>query len=140
MIRDIVKDPKELSKVCTNINIKDPELDKIITDLIDTAESYKDICIGLAANQIGYDKRVILIKNKDGWLPFINPRIIKIAGTKFISSESCLSFEGEHQVTRSPIITITHQNRKGKSIIQKIGMPVSIVFQHEIGHLNGKLI
>jgi len=140
MVKEIVKDPEILKIPCSTVLEDDPELNTIIQDLIDTANAYKDECIGLAANQIGYNKRVIIIRNKDSWLPFINPRIIKREGRKFKSSEKCLSFDDERVVTRNSTITIMFQDQKGKYIKRKIGLPLSIVFQHEIGHLDGELI
>lgn len=51
--------------------------DYILVDMIDTANAHKENCVGLAAVQIGELKRVILVRNDNKFIPFINPVIVK---------------------------------------------------------------
>ena len=77
MIKDIVKDEKELSTPCEKFKKEDiREIEKITKDLIDTATYYaendKNGCVGLAANQIGYNRRIIIVNKQDGdWEVFV---------------------------------------------------------------------
>lgn len=85
MIREIVKDTDFLSKKCKPVSKKD-NIAEIIQDLRDTAAAYEEShdCVGLAANQIGYDKDVIIIRihphgnykeDKLFWMIMVNPVI-----------------------------------------------------------------
>jgi peptide deformylase len=140
MVKDIVKDEDVLSQKCERVNAKE-DISQIVQDLIDTAEFYKERCIGLAANQIGYHKRVIVVRSGNSWEVFVNPVVMgdKLRG-KFESEEECLSLDGSRTVTRYNRITFLYQDLKGKS--QKISCrkPYSVVLQHETDHTNGILI
>ena len=89
MIKDIVKDEKELSTPCEKFKKEDiREIEKITKDLIDTATYYaendKNGCVGLAANQIGYNRRIIIVNKQDGdWEVFVNPVISNKYGKPF---------------------------------------------------------
>ncbi len=90
--------------------------------------------IGLAANQIGLNDRVIIIKPY--WV-FINPVIIKSKGVTKLT-EQCLSIPGqEFEVTRANEIEIECQTSKFKYNLSGI---LAWVIQHEVDHLNGILI
>lgn len=149
MIRDIVKDEKELSKVCRKfLNTKEDkeELEKIIKDLIDTGSHYRDDekigCVGLAANQIGYDRRVIIVNKKDGeWAVFVNPVIKVKSRSMHESEEGCLSLEGIRTVMRHDAIEILYRDQENfhiRSLTATGG--TAVILQHEIDHLNGVLI
>jgi peptide deformylase len=118
MVKDIVKDTDFLSGVCNHIAVwKDDH--QIITDLVDTADAYKETCIGLASNQIGYKKRIIVIRKGDDWLPLLNPVVKKHSKNMHNSSEGCLSLEGEREVMRYDWVTVIYQDQKGKRHLQK---------------------
>jgi peptide deformylase len=142
MIREIIKDEKVLGEKCSDINKKiESELAaSIIIDLIDTAEAHKENCVGLAANQIGYNKSIIIIKNGDKWFPMINPKIIEKSNTTFISKESCMSFEGEREIKRHTWVVVMFQDSKFKFKRLKLSKLMAVIAQHEIGHTYGELI
>jgi peptide deformylase len=98
MVKDIVKDTDFLSKKCNIASWKKDQ--DIITDLIDTAEQYRDTCLGLASNQIGYNKRIVVIKNGSSWRVMINPVIRRHSRNMHESHEGCLSLEGVRDVMR----------------------------------------
>lgn len=98
--------------------------------------------VGLAAPQVGWSKRLIVLDvtgEKDGERVFINPSIINEEGTVF-SEEGCLSFPRiTGKVPRSETIVVVAYNLKGEKLqIEAEGL-LSRAFQHEIDHLNGML-
>ncbi|MDF2841677.1 MAG: formylmethionine deformylase [Herbinix sp.] len=141
MVREIVKDKEILKQPCEKVE-KGEDVLYIIQDLIDTAEIYKDKCIGLAANQIGYNKRIVLIKNGASWVHFINPVICENRKHgKCISEEGCLSLDGVRTVPRWNRVTLRYRDDKGDiKVLKDLRRPYSIVLQHEVDHLNGILI
>jgi methionyl-tRNA formyltransferase len=103
--------------------------------------------IGLAANQIGVNNRVLVTEfndpdNKDS-IPFhalVNPEIIEFSPETNCADEGCLSIPPiELPVERSTKIKVKAQNTKGKKIKLTAKGLFARVLQHEIDHLNGKL-
>jgi peptide deformylase len=140
MIKEIVKDEEFLSQKSEKFIFG--EDDYIIQDLIDTAEAHKDNCAGLAAPQIGYLKRVVIVRiGNEGYLPMINPVIFSKRGGTRICSEGCLSLEGMRDVKRHKEILYKYENIDGKTIVSRpIKGYLAQVIQHEVDHLNGVLI
>lgn len=94
MIKDIVKDTEALSKKCRLVTKKDKEeLVQLVQNMTDTAISYEesDGCVGLAANQIGSNLRVILVKIYGTWTPMVNPTIVNSSNSTFTSEEGVLA-------------------------------------------------
>jgi len=122
-------------------------IDGDIQDLIDNMSKlmYQSSGIGLAANQVGVKKRVIIFdinykeKGKDLTV-LINPKII-VAENKIEFEEGCLSvpdFQGK--ITRKKYVQVQGVDRNGKSIDIEAEDLAAICIQHEIDHLNGTLI
>ncbi|WMC17478.1 MAG: peptide deformylase [Enterobacteriaceae bacterium Cmel21] len=103
---------------------------------------YKKNGIGLAANQIGINKRIFIIdisKKKNKKLIFINPKILNKEGEIFIK-EGCLSIPGIFKILkRYSYIKISALNTNGNYFVFKTRNIKSVCIQHEIDHLNGKL-
>jgi len=98
--------------------------------------------IGLAATQVDYHKRLIVLDisdNQDYPMCIINPEIIKKAG-KIIYEEGCLSVPGIFEkVDRFKNILVRYCELDGTTVeIEAEGL-LAICIQHEIDHLNGKL-
>jgi peptide deformylase len=70
----------------------------------------------------------------------INPMIIKKSGKKFVNNEGCLSLEGTRSVERFPTVLVGYTDRKGKRTTKTYNGLLSVIIQHEVDHLNGKLI
>jgi peptide deformylase len=138
MIKNIVKDEAVLVKKSEKFVFGQD--DYIIDDMIDTAEAHSDKCVGLAAVQIGYLKRVILVRINNSFVPFINPTIIQKGGERYTSVEGCLSVDGEHEVKRNKWVRVKYQTRSGKTIIDFFDKFEARIIQHEVDHLNGVLI
>jgi len=122
-------------------------IDGNIQNLIDTMSTlmYQASGIGLAANQVGVEKRVITFdiqyKEKGNDLTvLINPTII-FAEDKIEFEEGCLSvpdFQGK--ITRKKYIQVQGLDRDGKLINIEAEDLTAICIQHEIDHLDGTLI
>ena len=98
--------------------------------------------IGLAANQIGINKRVCVINVKEP-LVLINPRIVDHSEEQFMFAEGCLSFPGKHVRTgRHTSVTVEADNHEGKLMFTAESENINDAFecacvQHEIDHLDG---
>lgn len=138
MIKDIVTDVEQLANRCDEIDVrKDNEIVREITlNLKDTIREYKT-AVGLAAPQIGYDKRIFVINFNGDLRTFINP-IISKAENLTLSRESCLSFPGKEYIRpRHSKITVMYQTPLGKVESKQMFGLAAIVFQHELDHLDG---
>ena len=100
--------------------------------------------IGLAANQIGYNRRMFVMdtsneRNKPQ--TFINPIVKSKNNIKMPDIGGCLSCPGEEvKVNRSMSINLEWKCRHGKDQHKTFFYLPSRVVQHEMDHLNGKLI
>ena len=94
--------------------------------------------IGLAANQVGVLKRVILINTNGFVQEIINPQIIKGSGKFKISLEGCLSFPDKHvKLKRESMVTVIGYDKYWVPVKKKCRALLANVVQHEIDHLNG---
>ncbi|MDD5016388.1 MAG: peptide deformylase [Atribacterota bacterium] len=105
---------------------------------------YKEMGVGLAANQVGIDERIAVINidpehKEESQIVLINPKIISQEG-EFENEEGCLSFPDiRANVKRSEKIEVENYDYDGKKSVIKADGLLSIALQHEIDHLNGKL-
>ncbi|RLE07118.1 peptide deformylase [Candidatus Aerophobetes bacterium] len=101
---------------------------------------YENEGIGLAAPQIGVDKRIIIVDTGKGLLKLINPQVIEEEGEDSLS-EGCLSLpEIFVPVNRAKKIRIEGLNEDKKLVKLRIEGFLARVIQHEVDHLNGVLI
>lgn len=140
MVRDIIKDETILSTVGKKVNPKAADTKRIIQDLIDTAKEHKDRCVGLAAIQINEPVKIFIVRaGEDKYDVYVNPTIIQTYGEKYEIEEGCMSFDGTKTVTRSKGVVLMHQ-KNNKFIREKFSGYYAEIVQHEMDHLNGKLI
>ena len=131
-----------LSEQAEPVTDIDGKIQQIIDDMADTM--YHAPGIGLASNQVGEPRRIIVFdtsgkdKPKD-LVVVINPEIIQTDGV-VVTEEACLSvIDYSADVKRSKSVTVRGVDREGNPItLTKEGLP-AIVLQHEIDHLNGIL-
>jgi len=118
------------------------EIQKLTKDMTDTVR--KADGIGLAAPQVGKSVKLIIINLEKNGVPLIalyNPKVVGKSFKKVEIEEGCLSIPGVFgQVKRPKKVTIEAQNAEGKTIKFTDEGWVSRVAQHEIDHINGKLI
>ena len=135
----IVKDKKELEVKCSPVSIKEGE-EIGVRLLHELRESENGI--GLAANQIGIDKRVCVVNVKEP-LVLINPKIVEKSKEKFVFPEGCLSFpDSKVKTIRHESIVVEADNHEGQLSFSANSKDINDAFecvcvQHEIDHLNG---
>jgi peptide deformylase len=116
------------------------ELGRVIDDMFETM--YAAPGIGLAASQIDFHKRVIVIdvsKDRNEPLVFVNPEILSREG-EASSEEGCLSVPGIFDnVTRAAKVRVRAQDRNGEVLERDYDDLLAVCIQHEMDHLDGKL-
>lgn len=144
-IKRIITDEKLLSKKSVDINLDSEELEKIIDDLLDTAEENRNSkmgCAGLAASQIGYYYRICVVRLGHCYEPIINPKVIKKGGRVIKGSESCLSRPNKPPIEKMRFqrITVEYINSNKEVVRNTFHWVDARVLQHEMDHFDGKLI
>jgi len=143
LIRQIVTDTTQLAIPSTKIE-EIEVIRPVIEDLIDTAEHHRTTkigCIGLAANQIGWLKRAIVVWQGNGWVVMINPEWAPRDGKEGSSHEACLSRPSVSvKVKRHKRIECRWLDTDGDERSAKFAHLDARVIQHEVDHLNGIFI
>lgn len=127
----IVQNRKQLNQPCETVSLIEGEL--IAQKLFQALENEPGI--GLAANQIGIQKRVCVISAAGQRFALINPRIVKLSDPIVFGKEGCLSFPDEYLETlRYNYAEIQADNF---SEVQKYSGILAVCCFHEIDHLFG---
>ncbi len=101
---------------------------------------YAESGIGLAASQVGVNESMIVVDIGTGLYKLINPKIVEKEGYQ-VMEEGCLSVPGVCiKVKRARKVVIKAQDEDSKPVTIEAEDLLACVFQHEIDHLNGKLI
>ena len=145
----IITSKKQLKKPCRDVSLKQGRL--IGDKLVKALKQNSDRWIGLAANQIGYNARVLAMylteTTDEDIVIFVNPTIISHSGNiRFI--ESCVSFPGHNVLTeRYQQININDDfngdtsfyspQPVGDSPERRIYTSECVCIQHELDHLDG---
>ena len=108
-------------------------------DLLDTLVAHKDGCVGMAANMIGVNKRIIAFDNEGSYMVMFNPEIIKKSGP-YEAEEGCLSLTGIRKAKRWKSIKVQYQNEKFQTRFKTFTGWTAQIIQHEIDHCEGILI
>ena len=108
-------------------------------DLLDTLIAHKDGCVGMAANMIGVNKRIIAFDNEGEYMVMLNPMIVKQSGV-YEAEEGCLSLTGTRKVRRFKSIKVQWQNEKLQPRIKTFTGWTAEIIQHEIDHCEGIII
>ncbi len=120
----------------------DGDLQKLIDDMVDTM--YAAPGVGLAANQVGVSKRLIIVDLSVGKRPeelhiFINPEIVEVEG-EITEEEGCLSIPDFVEMVRRPErIKLRYLDRNGEEREMWGEGLMARAMSHEIDHLNGML-
>lgn len=118
------------------------EIDGRIASLAETMieTMYEAPGVGLAANQIGVQRRVFVYDIGDGPVTIINPQIIESDG-EWTYEEGCLSVPGlSWEITRPNQIHLVGYDLDGNEISIETQEFEGRVFQHEMDHLDGVLL
>jgi len=118
------------------------EMIKLTQDMIDTVQ--KADGIGLAAPQVGKSVKLIIVNLEKNGVPIMalyNPKIVKKSFAKTEIEEGCLSIPKVFGMVKRPKkVTIEAQTAEGKTVKFSDDGWIARVSQHEIDHINGKLI
>lgn len=136
MIKPINRDTTFLSQKAIKANKSDQQ---VVTNLLDTLKFHKDHCVGMAANMIGVNKRIIVVQMGPLAVPMINPIITKKVAA-FTTKEGCLSLLGERPTTRYKQIKVTYLDQKFIPHKQQFSDWIAQIIQHEVDHCEGILI
>ena len=136
MIREICKDEKFLAQKAEQAT---PDDIQTATDLLETLEAHKDGCVGMAANMIGVNKRIIVFDDDGKYQVMFNPVIVKHDGP-YEAEEGCLSLTGRRKVKRFRTIKVQWQNEKLQTRRKTFTGWTAEIIQHEIDHCEGVLI
>ena len=135
----IIEDKMKLEIKCSPVSVKEGE--EIGVRLLHELRQSEN-GIGLAANQIGINKRVCVINVKEP-LVLINPKIVEKSKEQFVFPEGCLSFpDSKIKTQRHQDVVIEADNHKGKLSFSANSKDINDAFecvciQHEIDHLDG---
>ena len=137
MVKELIHDPILLarkSEVATKEDLQ------VAQDLLDTLIAHKDGCVGMAANMIGVQKRIIAFDNDGTYTVMFNPEIIK-KSEPYDAEEGCLSLlGGPRKCKRYQTVKVQWQTADFQTRIKTFtGFPAQII-QHEVDHCNGVLI
>jgi peptide deformylase len=142
-ILDILEYPDQrLRTVAKPVETVTDETRKIIDDMFDTM--YDAPGIGLAATQVNVHQRIItmdLSEDKSEPLVFINPEVTVLEGELESMQEGCLSVPGFYEdITRVEHCLVKALDRNGEAFELEATGLLAVCIQHEIDHLEGKLM
>ena len=141
MILNILKYPdKRLRTIAKPVVRVDETIKQQVKDMFETM--YEATGIGLAATQVNFHQRIIVIDISDQYnepICLINPEIIEESG-EIQCEEGCLSVPDYYEiVVRANDIKVKALNQNGESFELEASEMLSVCIQHEIDHLNGIL-
>ncbi|KRL63768.1 peptide deformylase [Lactobacillus psittaci] len=136
MIRDIVKNPEFLKQKSIPAIKSDVSIGQ---DLQDTLQANKERCVGMAANMIGYSKRIIIVNIGLLNIVMYNPIIVDCK-QPYQTSEGCLSLVGTRPTIRFKEIKVQFLNQQWEKQELTLTDFAAEICQHEMDHLEGKLI
>lgn len=111
----------------------------IAQDLEDTLRANRDRCVGMAANMIGYRKKIIIVATGFADIVMINP-VITEKSDPYEAEEGCLSLSGTRKTARYKNITVSYLDKKLEKHTQDFSGYIAQIIQHECDHLAGILI
>ena len=137
MIKELMHDPIFLS---LKSEVATKEDFQVAADLLETLIAHKDGCVGMAANMIGFRKRIVAFDNEGTYMVMFNPQIIKKLDP-YETEESCLSLlGGPRKCKRYKNIKVQWQTAEFQTRIKTFTGFTAQIIQHEIDHCDGVLI
>lgn len=149
---NIVTTPDPRLRVkCKKVNHVDDEIREMVNNMIQNSLDWEkehkfEISAALAAPQLGYDRRIIIVRedteNKENatFIPLLNPEVIKTEGKIVKDYEGCLSVPNFYgMVPRPDKARIKAQTIDGQEVRIKADGFLARTLLHEIDHLNGIL-
>tara|TARA_Y100000310_G_C20395721_1_gene675014 strand:- start:173 stop:667 length:495 start_codon:yes stop_codon:yes gene_type:complete len=116
-----------------------PDIHSLVPQMIEAM--HVNDGIGLAGPQVDISKRIIIVLEGETPHAFINPRIIKREGEQILEEEGCLSLPGLYvYVKRAEKVTVECETLDRDTVQIEASDLLARIFQHEVDHLDGKLI
>jgi peptide deformylase len=121
------------------------EVEDLNGTLVGLAESmyetmYEALGLGLAAPQIGVQRRIFTYDVGEGPHVIVNPEIVETSG-EWVYNEGCLSVPGMHfEIVRPKVVTLRGIGVDGNDVVIEADEVLARLFQHEIDHLDGVLL
>lgn len=127
-----------LRKKSTEVEVITEEILEILENMVETMHDVKGI--GLAAPQVGVNKRMFVLDIGDGKIrKVINPKL-EYFGDVIECEEGCLSVPGIYRgVKRPERVVITYLDVNGETVVEDATELLGRAFQHEYDHLDGIL-
>ena len=132
-----------LHKECKDVTEFGDDLRQLVADMFASQRTAEGV--GLAANQIGVDKRIFVLDcaaddEPSDFRVFINPEILEKDG-QIVWNEGCLSFPGvTEEIKRAEHVKVRALDRDGKRFELEATGLLAVAIQHETDHLNGVLM
>lgn len=127
---------KVLTQKAKRVANVDDSIRNICISMVDTMNANNGV--GLAANQVGILKRIVVIKDGEEDKVMINPEIVEYSQEICDMKEGCLSIPDTFlDIQRPETIKVKYRNMKGKPQFETYYGLTSRIIQHEIDHLDG---
>ena len=136
MVKPIVRDVFFLGQKSEPATKDDLQVGR---DLMDTLRANRERCVGMAANMIGVKKNIIIVNMGMIDVVMFNP-VITRKDTPYETEEGCLSLDGVRPTTRYQNIEVEYYDFMWKKKKQKLTGWAAQICQHEIDHLQGRII
>lgn len=136
MVREICRDVLFLSQKSQQATKEDMH---VVQDLLDTLKANEEGCVGMAANMIGVNKRIIAVHMGFVNVAMINPVIVKKSGM-YEAEEGCLSLVGVRKTKRYQDIEVEFYDDNWNKQRGNYSGWIAQIIQHECDHLEGIII
>ncbi|MFV0295557.1 MAG: peptide deformylase [Hyphomicrobiaceae bacterium] len=133
-----------LRKVAQPVEQVDDALRRLADDMLETM--YEAPGIGLAAPQVGVSRRLVVLdvsasETEKNPLVMFNPEIVQLSDECGVYEEGCLSIpDVKVEIERPSVITVRYVDRAGEPQELKTDGLLATAIQHEVDHLEGRLI
>ena len=136
MVCEICREEAFLAQKAEAATVEDLD---VAQDLLDTLAAHRDGCVGMAANMIGVNKRIIAFESDGKYMVMLNPVIVR-QDRVYEAQEGCLSLAGVRKTKRFQTIKVQWQNEKLQLRRKTFTGWTAQIIQHEIDHCEGILI
>lgn len=136
MVKQVVRDVFFLSQKSVPATKEDLQVGR---DLQDTLSANREACVGMAANMIGVLKNIIIVNMGVVDVVMFNPVLVS-KDTPYETEEGCLSLEGVRPTTRYENIEVEYYDFSWKKQRMKMSGWTAQICQHELDHLEGRVI
>jgi peptide deformylase len=127
-----------LRQIAAPIDEIDGRIERMVTDMIPSMRAAEGL--GLAAPQVGIQKRLFIYDIGEGAQTLINPEIVESDG-EWAFDEGCLSVPGlAFEIIRPKEVHIVGRDLDGNEVSIEADELLARLFQHELDHLDGVLL